>query len=102
MINFYGEHTCARDAHLLLSQFCTRLKGKAMKKLLINYEDLVALGFKPNQARTIIRNAKKLMAKKVIHFIMGKELVLFQLMQFQKSQVYHSLIRQRVVINDTD
>lgn len=31
-----------------------------MKKLLINYADLVALGFKPNQARTIIRNAKKI------------------------------------------
>ncbi len=64
MINFYGEHTCARDAHLLLLQFYVILKGKVMKKMLINYADLVALGFKPNQARTIIRNAKKLMAKK--------------------------------------
>ncbi len=73
-----------------------------MRKLLINYEDLVALGFKTNQARTIIRNAKKLMAKKVIHSIMVKELVLFQLMPYQKSQVYHSLMRQRVVKNDAD
>ena len=72
MINFQGEHTCASDAHLLLSQFCMRLKGKAMRKLLINYEDLVALGFKTNQARTIIRNAKKLMAKKGYPFYNGK------------------------------
>ncbi|PMD73043.1 DUF3173 domain-containing protein [Companilactobacillus nuruki] len=43
-----------------------------MKKMLINYKDLVELGFKPNQARTIIRNAKILMAKKGYPFYNGK------------------------------
>lgn len=72
MISSYGEHTCARNAHLLLSQSLLRLKGKHMKKMLINYKDLVELGFKPNQARVIIRNAKIVMVKKGYSFYNGK------------------------------
>lgn len=34
-----------------------------MTEKLINYKDLVKLGFKNNQARTIIRNAKQYMVK---------------------------------------
>lgn len=51
------------------------MKGRLQmenEKVIVNFEDLCKLGFPPNQARTIIREAKSRLVSKGFGFYNGK------------------------------
>lgn len=60
-----------------------------MKKVM-NYQDLRALGYPQNQARRIIRQAKRNLVKQGFPFIMVNELVLYQQLPLLKLSPFQS------------